>query len=174
MQENDECFRRPPVAPAAVVPVAAQPTEPSITPAFVKEQAEINTKIISEMKTLSQNVDKLLDVSRNMMEYTEVTFKASPSTQEMLSKIDERLLSYSEVTPAPPVIIQPANNTVFENKVIQMIENVNTGLLALKDVPKNEPGLSLADKEFIQHLNNETLNALEHVKAETLEVSDKG
>lgn len=171
MRDNDECFRRPPVAPTAAA--AAKPVESSLTPVFVKEQAEINKKVISEIKTLSQNVDKLLDVSRNMMEYTEVAFKASPATQEMLSKIDERLLSYSEVTPAPPVIIQPANNTVFENKVIQMIENVNTGLAELKYVPKHEQGLSLTDKEFIQHLNNETLNALEHVKAETLQVSDK-
>lgn len=176
MQENDECYKRPPVAPNAAL-TAPKPTESAIPPTFVKDQEEINKKLITHMKTLSQNVDKLLDVSQNMLQHTEVAFKSSPVTQEKLSKIEDHLVSYSLTTPAPPppapVIIQ-ANNTEFENNVIKMFEEVNTGLAKLKDMPQPEMGLVLADKEFIQHLNNETLSALENVKSTLLEASDKG
>ncbi|XP_065355867.1 uncharacterized protein LOC135950254 [Calliphora vicina] len=175
MQENDECYKRPPVMPSAALLAAPKPAEPAIPPTFVKDQEEINKKLMAHMTTLTQNVDKLLDVSNNMLEHTEVAFKTSPVTQEKLSKIEDRLVSYSMATPAPPlpppVIVQP-NNTVFENKVIKMFEDVNTGLANLKDLPQPEVGLLLADKEFIQNLNNETLSALENVKAKLLEASE--
>ncbi|XP_037816506.1 uncharacterized protein LOC119606915 [Lucilia sericata] len=176
MQENDECYKRPPVTPGAALVAAIKPAEPAIPPSFVKDQEEINKKLINHMTTLTQNVDKLLDVSNNMLEHTEVAFKTSPVTQEKLSKIEDHLVSYSMTTPAPPppapVIVQ-ANNTVFENKVIKMFEDVNTGLAQLKETPAPEMGLLMADKEFIQSLNNETLNALENVKAKILEASEE-
>ncbi|XP_023298926.2 uncharacterized protein LOC111681393 [Lucilia cuprina] len=176
MQDNDECYKRPPVTPGAALVAAVKPAEPAIPPSFIKDQEEINKKLITHMTTLTQNVDKLLDVSNNMLEHTEVAFKTSPVTQEKLSKIEDHLVSYSMTTPAPPppapVIVQ-ANNTVFENKVIKMFEDVNTGLAQLKETPAPEMGLLMADKEFIQSLNNETLNALENVKAKILEASEE-
>ncbi|KAM7350984.1 uncharacterized protein ACRADG_003959 isoform 1-T2 [Cochliomyia hominivorax] len=175
MQENDECYKRPPATPGAALLSASKPAENVISPTFIKDQEEINKKLITHLKTLSQNVDKLLDVSNNMLEHTEVAFKTSPVTQEKLTKIEDHLVSQSLTTPAPPppppVIVQ-SNNTVFENKIIKMFEEVNTGLAQLKELPQPEMGLLLADKEFIQNLNNETLNALENVKEKLLKASE--
>ena len=176
MQDNDECFRRPPVSPTAALTNIVKPADTLLPPTFVKDQEEINKKLITHMKTISQNVDKLLDISHNMSEHTEVAFKASPITQEKLSKIEDRLVSNSMTTPPPPlppVIVQP-NNTVFENKVITMIDQVHNGLTELKNIPQPEMGLPLADKEFIYHLNNETLAALERIKADILQATDAG
>uniref|UniRef100_A0A1I8M9W6 Uncharacterized protein n=1 Tax=Musca domestica TaxID=7370 RepID=A0A1I8M9W6_MUSDO len=177
MQENDECYKRPPALPVAAT-TAPKPVEPSLAPAFVKSQEEFNKKITSDIEKLSSNVAKLLDLSQNVMEQTEVVFKSSPATQDMLSKIEDRLVSYSVVTPAPPppapIIVQAPNNTEFENKVVHMLEGVYTGLTELKEMPKSvAEGLTSADREFIQAMNNETLSVLENIKANTLEVSDK-
>ena len=177
MQDNDECFRRPPVSPAAALTNIVKPADSAIPPTFVKDQEEVNKKLITHMKTISQNVDKLLDISHNMSEHTEVAFKASPVTQEKLAKIEDRLVSYSITTtpapPLPPVIVQP-NNTVFENKVITMIDQVHNGLAELKNISPPEMRLPLADKEFIYNLNNETLVALERIKADILQATDTG
>lgn len=176
MQENDECFRRPPVSPAASLPIVNKVADSPIPPTFIKDQEEVNKKLVTHMKTISQNVDKLLDISNNMSEHTEIASKASPVTQEKLAKIEEHLVSYSMTTPPPalpPIIVQP-NNTVFENKIITMIDQVNTGLAELKKIPQPEVGLQEADKEFIKLLNNETLNSLEHVKANILQAVDIG
>ncbi|TMW54868.1 hypothetical protein DOY81_000101 [Sarcophaga bullata] len=173
MQDNDECFRRPPVSPAAALPNIVKSADSSIPPTFVKDQEEVNKKLITHMKTISQNVDKLLEISHNMSEHTEVAFKASPITQEKLAKIEDHLVSYSMTTPSPPlppVVVQP-NNTVFENKVITMIDQVHNGLAELKNIAPPEMGLPLADREFIYHLNNETLVALERIKADILQAT---
>ncbi|XP_061399402.1 uncharacterized protein LOC133335112 [Musca vetustissima] len=181
MQDNDECYKRPPVMPVAVTPappVAPKP-EPSLAPAFVKAQEEFNKKMTTDMEKLSSNVAKLLDLSQNVMEQTEVVFKSSPATQDMLSKIEDHLVSYSVATPAPPppppaqIIVQAPNNTEFENKIFNMLEGVHTGLTELKEMPKSAEGLTAGDREFIHTLNNETLTVLENIKATTLGVSDK-
>ncbi|XP_073827580.1 uncharacterized protein [Musca autumnalis] len=175
MQENDECHKRPPVLPVAVTP--APPAEPSIAPAFVKAQEEFNKKMTNDIEKLSSNIVKLLDISQNVVEQTEVVLKSNPATQDMLSTIKEQLVSYTVVTPAPPppapIIVQAPNNTEFENKIVQMIEGVNTGIEELKSLPKPVEGLTPTDREFIQTLNNETLNVLENIKAGVAETGDK-
>ncbi|XP_075153747.1 uncharacterized protein LOC142227213 [Haematobia irritans] len=171
MQENDECYRRPPV-PLRAHEATTEKSEPSLAPTFVKSQQEFNKKMTTDMDRLTTNVAKLLDLSQNVMEQTEVVFKSSPATQDMLSKIEDHLVSYSVVTPSPPPPAV-ANNTEFENKVVRMLESVHNSLSELKDMPKTPEGLSKADKEFIQAMNNETLTVLEHIKADTLETGNQ-
>ncbi|XP_013107984.1 uncharacterized protein LOC106087475 [Stomoxys calcitrans] len=175
MQENDECYRRPPVA-LRDPEMTTEKSELSLAPTFVKSQEEFNRKMTTDLDKLTINVAKLLDLSQNVMEQTEVVFKSSPATQDMLSKIEDHLVSYSVVTPAPPppaVIVQPANNTVFENKIVGMLQNVHSSLTELKEAPKSQQGLSVTDKDFIQALNNETLTALEHIRADHVEASNQ-
>lgn len=171
MQENDECYKRPPAA------MAVKPADPSLTTQFVKSQEDFNRKVTIDLDKLTANVMKLLDLSQNVMEQTEVVFKSGPATQDMLSKIEDHLVSYSVVTPAPPppppVIIHPANNTEFENKIVHILEDLSTGLTELKEMGKVPEGFTSADKEFIQSLNNETLTILEQVKARTIEANNQ-
>ncbi|XP_004518561.1 uncharacterized protein LOC101463093 [Ceratitis capitata] len=169
MRENDECYKRPPgplaIAPAPIVQA------PAIPPEFLKEQEKINQKLLEQIMTLSQNVAKLLDTSNHMMEQTEVAFKSVPSTAEMLTKIEDKLVSYSVVTPAP--LPEPVDNSEFENKVLVKFDELATGIQELRAQPKPKEGLTEADKEFIHGLTNETLGALENVKVNVQSSTDK-
>lgn len=169
MRENDECYKRPPMAPAAAVPA-----EPAATPEFVKQQQAVNKALLDQITKLSANVEKLLDASKDMIEQTEVAFKSVPSTAEMLTKIEDKLFSYSIVTTPAPVVIQPVDNSEFENKVLEKFDALKTGINELKKTPKAKEGLTIADKEFIHGLANETLGALENVKVNVLSSSDTG
>uniref|UniRef100_W8BP47 Uncharacterized protein n=1 Tax=Ceratitis capitata TaxID=7213 RepID=W8BP47_CERCA len=169
MRENDECYKRPPgplaIAPAPIVQA------PAIPPEFLKEQEKINQKLLEQIMTLSQNVAKLLDTSNHMMEQTEVAFKSVPSTAEMLTKIEDKLVSYSVVTPAP--LPEPVDNSEFENKVLVKFDELATDIQELRAQPKPKEGLTEADKEFIHGLTNETLGALENVKVNVQSSTDK-
>lgn len=170
MRENDECYKRPPVtadvpAPAPIV----QP--PAVSPEFIKQQEKINKQMLEKIVELSSNVEKLLDTSKDMMEQTEVAFKSVPSTAEMLTKIEDKLVSYSVVTPAP--VPEPVDNSEFENKVFVKFDELATGIQELRAQPKPQDGLTNADKEFIQGLANETLSVLENVKANAQSSAEK-
>uniref|UniRef100_A0A0K8W3J9 Paramyosin n=1 Tax=Bactrocera latifrons TaxID=174628 RepID=A0A0K8W3J9_BACLA len=170
MRENDECYKRPPV-PAMMPAPAPIVQAPAVSPEFIKEQEKINQQILEQIAKLSTNVEKLLDTSKDMMEQTEVAFKSVPSTAEMLTKIEDKLVSYSVVTPAP--VPEPVDNSEFENKVFVKFDELATGIEELRAQPKPQDGLTNADKEFIHGLANETLSALENVKASTQSSAEK-
>ncbi|XP_067623311.1 putative leucine-rich repeat-containing protein DDB_G0290503 isoform X2 [Eurosta solidaginis] len=174
MRENDECLKRPPMPPGAeVIAITPAPitAAPAISPEYIKEQEKINQKLLEQVTKLSTKVDKLLDTSKNMMEQTEVAFKGVPSTAEMLTKIEDKLVSYSVITPAP--LPEPVDNSEFENKVLVKFDELATGMQELCAQPKVQEGLSSQDKEFIHGLTNETLNALESVKVNLQSATEK-
>ncbi|XP_037958532.1 uncharacterized protein LOC119688006 [Teleopsis dalmanni] len=164
MRENSECYKRPPVVPVV-------PTNTKLSDDFIKKQEAINSEMLAQIKKLTDNVERLLDNSKNMMEHTEVAFRSVPSTAEMLTKIEDKLISYS-VAPVTP-IIEPIDNKEFENKVIEKLSDLATGIADLQTLPTPQEALTQADKDFIHGLNNETLNALEHIKVNTLSASDE-
>ncbi|XP_011190499.2 microtubule-actin cross-linking factor 1, isoforms 6/7 [Zeugodacus cucurbitae] len=172
MRENDECYKRPPV-PAVMPPPPAPIVQPppAVSPEFIKQQEQINQQMLEQIAKLSTNVEKLLDTSKDMMEQTEVAFKSVPSTAEMLTKIEDTLVSYSIVTPPPAP--EPVDNTEFENKVFGKFDELATGIQELRAQPKPQDGLTNADKEFIHGLANETLSALENVKASAQSSTEK-
>nr|XP_014103158.1 uncharacterized protein LOC106627536 [Bactrocera oleae]XP_036222725.1 uncharacterized protein LOC106627536 [Bactrocera oleae]XP_036222726.1 uncharacterized protein LOC106627536 [Bactrocera oleae]XP_036222727.1 uncharacterized protein LOC106627536 [Bactrocera oleae] len=170
MRENDECLKRPPVPAGMSVPAPiVQP--PAISPEFVKEQEKINQQMLEQITKLSSNVEKLLDTSKDMMEQTEVAFKSVPSTADILTKIEDKLVSYSVVTPA--LVPEAVDNSEFENKVFVKFDELATGMEELRAQPKPQDGLTSADKEFIHGLANETLSALENVKASAQSSTEK-
>ncbi|XP_050318400.1 uncharacterized protein LOC126751965 [Bactrocera neohumeralis] len=172
MRENDECYKRPPVPAVMPVPAPAPIVQaPAVSPEFIKEQERINQQMLEQIAKLSTNVEKLLDTSKDMMEQTEVAFKSVPSTAEMLTKIEDKLVSYSVVTPAP--VPEPVDNSEFENKVFVKFDELATGIEELRAQPKPQDGLTNADKEFIHGLANETLSALENVKASAQSSAEK-
>lgn len=128
--------------------------------------------MLEQITKLSSNVEKLLDTSKDMMEQTEVAFKSVPSTADILTKIEDKLVSYSVVTPA--LVPEPVDNSEFENKVFVKFDELATGMEELRAQPKPQDGLTSADKEFIHGLANETLSALENVKASAQSSTEKG
>ncbi|XP_053959525.1 uncharacterized protein LOC128864064 [Anastrepha ludens] len=173
MRENDECYKRPPVPPGgqAVATPAPIVQVPAVPPEFIKQQEKINQNMLEQITKLSSNVEKLLDTSKDMMEQTEVAFKSVPSTAEMLTKIEDKLVSYSVVTPPP--VPEPVDNSEFENKVLVKFDELATGIQELRTQPKPKEGLSDTDKEFIHGLTNDTLAAIENVKVNVQSATEK-
>lgn len=166
MHENNECMKRPPIGGGPSLP-AAVPA--AIPPEFVKKQDQINNMVLQQLEKLTDNVDKLLVSSKDIIEQTEVAFKNAPNTTEMLNKIEDKLVSYSVVTPPS----EPVYNKEFEQKMLENLEKINTGLAALQTVSEPTEVLTVLDKKFMESLNNETLNALETVKEATINAADK-
>ncbi|XP_036329080.1 putative leucine-rich repeat-containing protein DDB_G0290503 [Rhagoletis pomonella] len=173
MRENDECYKRPPMplGGQAIAPSPPIIQAPAVSPEFIAEQEKINRNMLEHIEKLSSNVEKLLDASKDMMEQTEVAFKSVPSTAEMLTKIEDKLVSYSVITPAPAP--EPVDNSEFENKVFGKFDELATGIQELRAQPKPHEGLSEADKELIHGLTNDTLAAIENVKTNVQSVTEQ-
>jgi len=87
MRENDECFKRPPVAPI----VAAAPAAPALPNAFIQEQQQINKQLLAELKKLSETMTDLLQSSKEAAKQTEQGFSHMPKTDELINQIEAKL-----------------------------------------------------------------------------------
>ncbi|XP_034098951.1 uncharacterized protein LOC117564346 [Drosophila albomicans] len=161
MRENDECFKRPPVAP-----VAAAPALPN---AFVSEQQQINKQLLEELKKLSNSVTDLLSSSKEAAKQTASNFEHMPRTDELLQQIEAKLQQHTAVA---VTTVSPPKNDEFEQQLLERLGALSSDVAQLRSVPVTTPapqvakGLNEEDKAYIQELNNETLNALAALKTE--------
>ncbi|KAM8717738.1 hypothetical protein ACLKA7_004442 [Drosophila subpalustris] len=163
MRENDECFKRPPVAP--VIAAAA----PALPNAFVQEQQQINKQLLEELKKLSATVTDLLQSSKEAAKQTEQGFSQMPKTNELINQIEAKLEKHSAVA---VTTIAPPKNDEFEQQLMARLGALSTDVAQLRNAPTTPApvpmGLNEKDKEYIQELNNETLNALAALKTDSL------
>ncbi|XP_060645049.1 uncharacterized protein LOC132783718 [Drosophila nasuta] len=161
MRENDECFKRPPVAP-----VAAAPALPN---AFVSEKQQINKQLLEELKKLSSSVTDLLSSSKEAAKQTASNFEHMPRTDELLQQIEAKLQQHTAVA---VTTVSPPKNDEFEQQLLERLGALSSDVAQLRSVPVTTPapqvakGLNEQDKAYIQELNNETLNALAALKTE--------
>lgn len=171
MRDNDECLKRPPVVSskenAALLQTPMPPTELS------PKQEEAHKEMMTAVKELSDSVQQLENTAKNMMHETELIVQMEgSSTKGQLQRIEEQLVALNTVTPAPPppvpapIIVKPPNNTVFENKIVKMIKQVQESLVTLGEKTPASMDLTAEDRSFLETLSNETLRALEYVKHE--------
>lgn len=139
-------------------------------------EAPVNLDMLNEVRTLTDGIQKLLTMTNSLIQKTEDAAKQSPKTEELIDKMQSKLVSLyaqpSSTTSAPIVI----DNSEFETKVMDSFKNIASNINDLKAVtpaPQAAGGLVQADKDFIQSLTNETLNALENLKIDTLSATDK-
>ncbi|XP_055919192.1 uncharacterized protein LOC129951185 [Eupeodes corollae] len=142
-------------------------------------EAPANLEMLKEVRTLSMGVQKLLEMSNSLMHQTEDIASQSPKTAELIDRLGNKLTNlYAQpsATTQAPIII---DNSEFESKVMESFKNIASNITELKAFQPNQAvsgpstGLLQADKDFIQSLTNETLNALENLKVDTLSASDK-
>ncbi|XP_062121366.1 uncharacterized protein LOC133835361 [Drosophila sulfurigaster albostrigata] len=161
MRENDECFKRPPVAP-----VAAAPALPN---AFVSEQQQINKQLLEELKKLSSSVTDLLSSSKEAAKQTASNFEHMQRTDQLFQQIEAKLQQHiaDAVT-----TVSPSKNDEFVEQLMERLGALSSEVAQLRSVPVTTPapqvakGLNEQDKAYIQELNNETLNALAALKTE--------
>lgn len=122
---------------------------------------------IAEMKSDRETVQQ---TNNNLVQYVEKMATAQQaSTDEIMGKIEERLASYYN----NPVVMAPSN-VDFEEKVIKKLESIDANVKEQHSSPAVSPSQSQsADREFIQGLVNETLEAIEDMRLEVLTASDK-
>ncbi|XP_034472291.1 uncharacterized protein LOC117780032 [Drosophila innubila] len=165
MRENDECFKRPPVAPI----VAAAPAAPALPNAFVQEQQQINKQLLTELKKLSGTLTDLLQSSKEAAKQTEQGFSHMPKTDELINQIEAKLEKHSAVA---VTTIAPPKDNEFEQQLLERLGALSTDVAQLRNAPTTPApmpmGLNEKDKEYIQELNNETLNALAALKTDSL------
>ncbi|XP_055836758.1 uncharacterized protein LOC129905328 [Episyrphus balteatus] len=139
-------------------------------------EAPMNLEMLKEVRTLSGSVQKLLDMSSSLMKQTEEMAKQSPKTEQLIDRMENKLVSLYVPPPSTtqaPIII---DNSEFESKVMDSFKSIASNINELKSytpTTQGPAGLVQADKEFIQALTNETLNALENLKIDTLSATDK-
>ncbi|KAH8391952.1 hypothetical protein KR215_010734, partial [Drosophila sulfurigaster] len=161
MRENDECFKRPPVAP-----VAAAPALPN---AFVSEQQQINKQLLEELKKLSSSVTDLLSSSKEAAKQTASNFEHMQRTDQLFQQIEAKLQQHiaDAVT-----TVSPPKSDEFVEQLLERLGALSSEVAQLRSVPVTTPapqvakGLNEQDKAYIQELNNETLNALAALKTE--------
>lgn len=139
-------------------------------------EAPVNQDMLKEVRTLSTNVQKLLEVSNSLVKQTEEMAKQSPKTEQLIDRMENKLVSLyaspSTTTQAPILI----DNSEFENKVMNSFKDIKSNINELKSFTPTvsaPAGLMQADKEFIQKLANDTLAALENLKVDTLSAADQ-
>lgn len=159
---------------------ALQQTVPPPTELSLKQE-EAHKEVMGAVKELAGNVHHLWDTARLMIQETETAVHTQgSSTQGQLQKIENQLSALSAVTMTPPppvqapIIVQPPNNTVFENKIVGMIEDVQRSVMVLEGSTPSPMDLTVEDRRFLETLSNETLKALEYVKDEMRSSSELG
>jgi len=167
MRENDECFKRPPIAPVAA-------TASALPNAFVQEQQQINKQLLEELKKLSGSVTDLLASSKEAAKKTEQGFSHMPKTDELINQIEVKLQKHSAVA---VTTVAPPKNDVFEQQLMERLGALSTDVAQLRNAPSTPPvsmGLNAQDKAYIQELNNETLNALAALKTDSASAQQTG
>ncbi|KAH8376670.1 hypothetical protein KR093_000727, partial [Drosophila rubida] len=172
MRENDECFKRPPVAPAA--PAAAP--APALPNAFVSEQQQINKQLLGELKQLTSTVNDLLASSKEAAKQAATNFGRMPRTEELMQQIETKLQQHTAVA---VTTVSPPKNDEFEQQLLERLGALSSDVAQLRSVPATTPapvakGLNEQDKAYIQELNNETLNALAALKTEAQTAQQTG
>uniref|UniRef100_A0A182K9R4 Uncharacterized protein n=1 Tax=Anopheles christyi TaxID=43041 RepID=A0A182K9R4_9DIPT len=124
-----------------------------------------------ELAELKSDRDATEDVNRQLLKETEklVNSKLS-SADEIISKMEEKLSQFYLTSP-----VIATQNVEFEDKVLRRLESLSssmtTGDAASNALSKDTS--SLPDKQFIQGLVNETLEAINDMRLEVLTASDK-
>ncbi|XP_050077489.1 uncharacterized protein LOC126564472 [Anopheles maculipalpis] len=120
-----------------------------------------------ELAELKSDRDATEDVNRQLLKETEklVNSKLS-SADEIISKMEEKLSQFYLTSP-----VIATQNVEFEDKVLRKLESLSNTIPAAGSAT-TDPS-SLPDKQFIQGLVNETLEAINDMRLEVLTASDK-
>ncbi|XP_058058442.1 uncharacterized protein LOC131209400 [Anopheles bellator] len=127
-----------------------------------------------ELAELKSDRDATEDVNRQLLKETEklVNSKLS-SADEIIAKMEEKLSQFYLTSP-----VIATQNTEFEERVVKQLTGLSEALVATKG-SAGSGGQELAtlstvpDKEFMQGLVNEALEAINDMRLEVLTASDK-
>uniref|UniRef100_A0A182T396 Uncharacterized protein n=1 Tax=Anopheles maculatus TaxID=74869 RepID=A0A182T396_9DIPT len=123
-----------------------------------------------ELAELKSDRDATEDVNRQLLKETEklVNSKLS-SADEIISKMEEKLSQFYLTSP-----VIATQNVEFEEKVLRKLDSLSNTIPAAGSANAlgKDPS-SLPDKQFIQGLVNETLEAINDMRLEVLTASDK-
>ncbi|XP_055544483.1 myosin-11 [Wyeomyia smithii] len=138
----------------------------------IEELTESIRELRREMAELKSDRESLEQTNRNLIQQAEklANAKQGSASDEIIGKIEERLSSYYN----NPVVISHSN-VDFEEKVIRKLDTLDAAVQESKSTALSAAkgqGPSV-DKEFIQGLVNETLEAIEDMRLEVLTASDK-
>uniref|UniRef100_A0A182PJQ3 Uncharacterized protein n=1 Tax=Anopheles epiroticus TaxID=199890 RepID=A0A182PJQ3_9DIPT len=124
-----------------------------------------------ELAELKSDRDATEDVNRQLLKETEklVNSKLS-SADEIISKMEEKLSQF--YLTSPMIMTQ---NAEFEDKVLRHLDSLSSSMTSGGSVSNSQykDASSLPDKQFIQGLVNETLEAINDMRLEVLTASDK-
>uniref|UniRef100_A0AAG5DRS9 Uncharacterized protein n=1 Tax=Anopheles atroparvus TaxID=41427 RepID=A0AAG5DRS9_ANOAO len=128
-----------------------------------------------ELAELKSDRDATEDVNRQLLKETEklVNSKLS-SADEIISKMEEKLSQFYLTSP-----VIATQNVDFEERVLKQLANLSNTVAESATARPNEnvqaaaTSASLPDKQFIQGLVNETLDAINDMRLEVLTASDK-
>ncbi|XP_035916210.1 uncharacterized protein LOC118513937 [Anopheles stephensi] len=124
-----------------------------------------------ELAELKSDRDATEDVNRQLLKETEklVNSKLS-SADEIISKMEEKLSQFYLTSP-----VIATQNVDFEEKVLRKLESLSNTIPAAGSATNTlgKDPASLPDKQFIQGLVNETLEAINDMRLEVLTASDK-
>ncbi|XP_052895213.1 coiled-coil domain-containing protein 39 [Anopheles moucheti] len=122
-----------------------------------------------ELAELKSDRDATEDVNRQLLKETEklVNSKLS-SADEIISKMEEKLSQFYLTSP-----MIATQNVEFEEKVLRQLDSLsNAAGGSASNSLAMEPS-AMPDKQFIQGLVNETLEAINDMRLEVLTASDK-
>ncbi|XP_041777906.1 uncharacterized protein LOC121596762 [Anopheles merus] len=124
-----------------------------------------------ELAELKSDRDATEDVNRQLLKETEklVNSKLS-SADEIISKMEEKLSQFYLTSP-----VIATQNVEFEDKVLRRLEDLSNSMASdgSSSNSLSKDASSLPDKQFIQGLVNETLEAINDMRLEVLTASDK-
>lgn len=172
MRDNDECMKRPPIyLPTTTPKPKPQPKDMILINNLNNDMNYLKNAI----KDLSFTVNKLLNTSLDTNQQTGIALQSIPHTEQVLTGMTDHLVNLSAMLQAPPsVIIEPANDSIFQDKVLDTLENLHTDLSLLKTESKADKNLSMENRIFLENLNDKVLNELENLKDYTLNISNDG
>uniref|UniRef100_A0A182QX18 Uncharacterized protein n=1 Tax=Anopheles farauti TaxID=69004 RepID=A0A182QX18_9DIPT len=125
-----------------------------------------------ELAELKSDRDATEDVNRQLLKETEklVNSKLS-SADEIISKMEEKLSQYYLTSP-----VIATQNVEFEDKVLKRLESLSSSISSGATAGARSSvadSSNLPDRQFIQGLVNETLEAINDMRLEVLTASDK-
>ncbi|KAH8251351.1 hypothetical protein KR032_008910 [Drosophila birchii] len=170
MRENDECFKRPP-ASSKLIAAPAPASGSTIPKEFLEEQQRVNKQLLEEIQKLSATVASLKENSQKAAVQTQQNFDSLPKGKELLAQIDAKLQQHSAAAAASVTTAAPPKNDEFEAHLLNSLKNLEGKVTQLSESaqrPATPVGLNEKDRNYIQELNNDTLNALAQLKNDNL------